>query len=141
MPEHPQPLSERLRRGLLTLGSRVLKTALALALILASALAFVLPVWYLATRHPQEYTVGVLALMTIGTLALLVLSVRADIRRLGFSEWLHSRLLPWLRNRIPVLVLEVIAILALLFAALERYAPAALLAFLFFLGLGMRLFR
>lgn len=139
MAEHPAPLGHHLERSLKRLVTRVGKVFLVLALLVTLSLLMVLPTWYLAQNHPRLYTVAALILIAVAILVRATLSLRASLKRYGRAYFLSQVFLPTLGRLVPRFLLGLSGLAAVFFLMAENYAPASLAAFLFFLGVGLRI--
>ncbi len=139
MAEHPQPMGYRIRSSLGTFFPRIARSFLLVGALALISLLLVLPAWYLASTYPQAYTWGTLSLVALALLIRGILSLDQTLRRYGVGYFYRHILVPYLVQRVPSLVLGILGVVSLFFFLTENYAPAALLALLFFLGIGLRI--
>ncbi|GEM_PF-6053481 len=141
MPEHPNPLQHQFSVGIKKILSSSGKTLLALVAIALVSLVIVLPAWFFSINYPVFYSWGILALgMGVALLSLLNYVLEAT-RKIGWKTWLKNAVFPTLLRKVPSYIIAILGVASLIFFILEIPAPAALFGLLFFLGLGIHLFR
>lgn len=139
MAEHPHPAGYRFISSLKAFTPRLGKSLLAVAALGLISLLLVLPTWYLASNFPQGYTWTIISLIFLALVIRGILALHRSIQRYGLRQMMRKMFLPFLAQRVPGFVLGSLGILALFFFLTENLALAALLAFLFFLGVGLRI--